>query len=161
MAIQNPAPETGLYVFVNPSSSNFDCIELEAPFRDSIDELLDEIEDGKPWFHVSLSLADETTIYMFLYQLEKELFNGQYPHICHTYKRTLAEQGIDIRNELRVASRMQTDDEALTHLRQFNLLLRVHMENYPKHYNNPVRLPRQGGKLRKPRTFPPLDIRWG
>lgn len=72
----------------------------------------------------------------------------------------MAENNLDIRNELLKSALMPSDFEAREYIRNFNLELRNHLENFPKHFNNPWRIPGQGGRLRKPMQVEKTKVIW-
>ncbi|MCX6135905.1 MAG: hypothetical protein NTV54_00190 [Ignavibacteriales bacterium] len=105
-------------------------------------------------------MNDLPTIFGEETRLFVETAVGKVSQIFSSFRQTLVERGMDIRDELRTASRKSTDYEAREYLRLFNLKLRQHVGDFPTHYNNPVRQPSQGGKLRERLYIPPINIIW-
>lgn len=140
--------------------SNYEYVQLMNPLRKSIREYLHDCSGGLEPAHVHL-VPQEGAIFMnTLWGIVKYSVGQERRRIRIVHLKTLQEQGIDVISELRQASFKPSDDEARMYLRQFNLKLRQHLENFPTHYNNPKRLPGQGGKLRKPLNIPPIHVKW-
>jgi hypothetical protein len=122
---------------------------LMNPLRDSLNAFLNDLPNDTKLMHVSVDFTEDIT---FKCALEEAFWR--------TYVQTLKENNIDLRVELRQASCLSSDEMAREYLGNLNLHLRKHLENFPTHYNNPVRLPGQGGRLRGPKNIPPIDVNW-
>ena len=130
------------------------------PLRESIGEYLNDLPANFSPIHLSLHTREYLIFGGGLYEFARQAFGGDEIAVWKAYMKTLQEQRIDIREELRQASREPSDAEAREYLRKVNLRLRAHLENFPTYYNNPVRLQGKGGSLRKPKNILPIQIIW-
>jgi hypothetical protein len=128
------------------------------PIRKSVQEFLHEYEKFPLYVH--LSLDERIAFHRFIYKMAETVFNGKHRQLISSVRQTLTEHNFDIHEELFRAVQKSSDEEACEQIRECNLDLREHIENYPMNYNNPIRLLGQGGKLRMPMNIPPVDIRW-
>jgi hypothetical protein len=152
--------ETRVFILVNGDKGYIGTVELMNPLRRSMDEFLSDLPDECDIRHLFLDPKEEEE---FGYA-ESHYAIGAFKHNWHSFRRayiqTFQEQRIDIRTELRRASREPSDEEAREYLRKVNLRLRSHLENFPMHYNNPIRIHGRGGALRKPKDIHPVVIDW-
>jgi hypothetical protein len=152
--------ETRVFVISDTLDVYFSPVELMNPLKRSINEYLDDLPADYSPMHVFLHAKEHNIFGGGLYDFAKQAFAGDDVAVWKAYMKTLQEQRIDIRAELREASNERSDVEAREYLRKVNLRLRQHLENFPTHYNNPVRLKGKGGSLRKPKFIHPIPIVW-
>ena len=152
--------ETRVFVISEALDVYFAPVELMNPLRDSIREYLNDLPADCVPMHLFLHAREHNIFGGGLYDFANQAFAGDEIAVWKAYMKTLKEQRIDIRGELRAASYEASDAEAREYLRKFNLRLRQHLENFPTHYNHPVRLQGKGGSLRKPKVFTPFPIIW-
>jgi isocitrate/isopropylmalate dehydrogenase len=93
-------------------------------------------------------------------EIAKQSFDDHNKVVRKRYVQILQEQEIDIISELNNASYKSSDEKACEYLRKVNLRLRKHIEYFPTYYNNPKRLPRQKGPLKKPKSISAINVNW-
>ena len=148
------------YVLTVLRSHHFpSVIGIAAPVLASLDEYRQEYAGGCP-LHVFLAKEELSVFEDGMAQIGNTIAIKESLKTYRLYGRVLREQGIDITREISIASRLSSDQEEIEHLRQLNLVLRRHMIIVHRHYAVPVRLPRQKGILRKPKTIQPVNIIW-